>query len=75
MSTEQNQRLKAIGERIKELRIQAGYTSHEDFANAYNIQPKQIWRLESGKYDLKVSTLLRLLDIHKITLGDFFKDF
>lgn len=64
--------LKKIGKRIKDLRVEAGYKSHEQFAYDNNIQPKQIWRWESG-YDFKVSSLIRITSIHSITLEEFFK--
>ncbi len=65
--------LKKIGMRVKELRVKAGYKSHEQFAFDNNIQPKQMWRWESG-YDFKVSSLIRIAKIHKITLEEFLKD-
>ena len=65
--------LKKIGMRVKELRIKAGYKSHEQFAFDNNIQPKQMWRWESG-YDFKMSSLIRIANIHKITLEEFLKD-
>jgi transcriptional regulator with XRE-family HTH domain len=74
MIKEENQdRFKAVGDRIKELRVKAGYSSHEQFAYDNSLQAKQVWRLESGKFDIKLSTLLRLLNIHGITLEEFFK--
>ena len=35
----------------------------------------QYWRLEKGMANLSMATLLRLLQVHKLTLADFFKDF
>ncbi len=75
MRNEENQhRIKAVGDRIKDLRIKAGYSSHEQFGYDNSLQPKQVWRLESGKFDIKLSSLFRLLNIHGITLEEFFKD-
>lgn len=65
-------RIKAIADRIKELRIQAGYSSYEQFALKNDIQAKQYWRLESG-HNFTISSLLRILDVHKLTLEDFFR--
>lgn len=70
---ETDEMLKKIGKRVKELRVNAGYRSHEQFAFDNNIQPKQIWRWESG-YDFKVSSLIRITNIHSITLEEFFED-
>ncbi len=69
---EKDEMLKKVGMRVKELRVKAGYKSHEQFAFDNNIQPKQMWRWESG-YDFKVSSLIRIADIHKITLEEFLK--
>lgn len=65
------QRMEAIASRFKELRIEAGYASHQKFAYDNDLQPKQVWRLESG-YEFKISSLFRILKIHKITLEEFF---
>ncbi len=70
---EKKERLEALGRHIRDLRIKAGYTSHEDFANEHGFSMKQYWRLETG-HDFKISTLLRLLDAHKVNYHDFFKD-
>ena len=69
MDDVQNERhLREVGARIKELRLQAGYSSHESFANDKGFSRKQYWRLESG-YDFKMSTLLRLAQAHGLSLS------
>ncbi|GGX07024.1 hypothetical protein GCM10007384_05640 [Aquimarina muelleri] len=72
---EQNklQRIKLIGERIKQLRFDAGYTSYETFAMDKGLDRKHYWRLEKGS-NFTLSTLIRICDIHNISLKDFFKD-
>lgn len=67
-----NDRILAISKRIKSLRIEKGYTSYEKFAIEHNFQGKQYWRLEEG-HDFKMSTLVRIVDAHKMTLEEFFK--
>lgn len=62
-----------IADKIKALRIQKGYTSHENFAWDYNINRVQYWRIEKGS-NITIKTLLTILDIHGISLTDFFKD-
>ena len=66
-------RISAIGKKIKELRIKAGYTSYERFAIAHDIESKQYWRLESGK-NFTMKTLLGIVDIHGMSLKEFFED-
>ena len=63
-----------IAEKIKELRIAAGYSNHEFFAWDNDLNRVQYWRVEKGA-NITIKTLLAILDIHKISLADFFKDF
>ncbi|KAA6301526.1 MAG: hypothetical protein EZS26_002270 [Candidatus Ordinivivax streblomastigis] len=60
-----------IANKIKELRIQKGYSSHENFAWDNNLNRVQYWRIEKGK-NITIKTLLTILDIHKISLEAFF---
>ncbi len=59
--------------KLKELRINAGYTSHESFAWDHEINRIQYWRIEKGS-NITLKTLLTVLDIHKVSLSDFFND-
>ena len=68
-----DQRIQKIADKIKALRIQKGYTSHESFAWDNNINRVQYWRIEKGS-KITIKTLLVILDIHKISLSEFFKD-
>lgn len=67
-------RIRQVAERIKQLRLTAGYTSHESFAWDKGINRVQYWRIEKGS-NITLQTLLKICDIHGITLGEFFKDF
>lgn len=73
MTQEQERRIEQIANKIKELRLKAGYTSYETFATDHNLPRKNYWRLETG-YNFTITTLLRILEIHNMTLDDFFKD-
>jgi len=66
-------RVLKIANKIKELRVSKGYTSHETFAWDNNLNRVQYWRVENGA-NITIKTLLTVLDIHKITLADFFRD-
>jgi len=70
---EEDIRMLKIANKIKELRIQKGYSSHENFAWDNNLNRVQYWRIEKGR-NITMKTLLSILDIHKISLSDFFKD-
>ncbi|OEK01159.1 hypothetical protein BFP97_06385 [Roseivirga sp. 4D4] len=63
--------LKAIAARIRQLRIDAGFSSQDAFADTHGFQRKQIWRIEAG-HNLNMTTLLRLAEIHGITIQEFF---
>jgi hypothetical protein len=66
-------RMERIAERLKELRIKAGYTNYENFAWEFEIGRAQYWRMEKGANFTMVS-LLKILDAHKISLAEFCKD-
>lgn len=68
-----DERILRIANKIKELRLKKGFTSHEQFAWEYNINRVQYWRIEKGS-NITLSSLLRILDIHQVSLSDFFKD-
>jgi len=65
------QYFKKLGKRIRELRIEKGYSSHETFAYDIDISRSQYWRYENGS-DLKLSSLLILTNAFNITLAEFF---
>jgi transcriptional regulator with XRE-family HTH domain len=64
--------LKEVGSRLTELRKQKGFKSHESFALAYDLPRVQYWRLEKGKANFTIKTLVKILAIHEIELEDFF---
>lgn len=66
-------RIKSIAEKIKRLRIEKQYTSYETFALDYQLDRKQYWRIENGD-NITLKTLLKILDIHQITLSQFFNE-
>ena len=68
-----DERVQQIAKKIRQLRIEANYTSAESFAYDKNINRVQYWRVENGT-NLTLKTLLKILDIHEISLADFFKD-
>lgn len=65
---------KRIGLKLMELRKKKGYTSHEDFALDHDIPRVQYWRIENGKTNLTLKSLVRLLGIHKLTTEEFFSN-
>ena len=61
-----------IANKIKKLRIDAGFTSYENFANAHDIDRKQYWRMEKG-CNLTIRSIATIANCHKISLEDFFR--
>jgi transcriptional regulator with XRE-family HTH domain len=62
---------KKIGNRIKQLRIEAGYTNAEKFAFEHEITRSQYANWENGQ-DMLTSSILRIAKAHGITIQDFF---
>lgn len=66
-------KLKKLGERLKDLRLKAGYTNYEVFAYEKGISRAQYHRYESGQ-DIRLSTLFRLIEAHGLTVAEFFQE-
>ena len=66
-------RIAKIANKIKELRVEKGYTSHETFAWEHELNRVQYWRIEKGS-NITLKTLITILNIHNISLSDFFSD-
>ena len=67
-------RIVKIADKIKKLRIERNYKNYESFAYDHEINRVQYWRIEKGA-NITIKTLLSVLDIHKMSLAEFFKDF
>ncbi len=72
LTSKQEKRLKKIGEKLRDLRKGAGYKSYENFAFDNEINRVQYGRMEKGA-NVTVGSLLKVLEIHRLTLEDFFK--
>ncbi|MDF2437773.1 MAG: hypothetical protein K0Q95_2149 [Bacteroidota bacterium] len=66
-----DKRLQKIGAKIKKLRMEAGYTSYEDFAWENELNRVQYWRMEKGS-NFTINSLLKILDVHQLSLEEFF---
>ena len=63
-----------IGEHIRSLRIEKGYSSAEIFAYEHDLNRVSYWRMEKG-CNMTIHSLLRILSIHCLTLKEFFEGF
>lgn len=61
-----------LGERLKEIRKEKGYTNYEQFAFDNEIPRAQYGRYEKGQ-DLRFSSLLKVLKALNISLKEFFQ--
>ena len=68
------QLLDKFARRLRELRIEKGYSNYEIFAYDNNFSRTQYGRYEKGQ-DLRFTSLLRLLRALDISFEEFFKDF
>ena len=66
-------RLKKIGNRLQELRLQKNLTQKE-LAFLVDIEISQITRIERGIINTSILNLMRITDALEISASDFFKD-
>ena len=64
--------LENIGQKLSELRMDMGYGTIKEFAKDHKLPLIQYWRIEKGKSNLTINTLMNVLNIHQITVKDFF---
>lgn len=64
--------LKRIGTGLSMLRTKKGYENITDFVNDHNLPLIQYWRIEKGKANITIKSLVKLLSIHQIAPEDFF---
>ncbi|MBC8266832.1 MAG: XRE family transcriptional regulator [Flavobacteriales bacterium] len=65
--------IKKIGEKLKLLRKEAGFSGYDAFAWEHGLSRIQYWRMEKGT-NFTIKSLLKILAIHKISLKDFFQN-
>lgn len=65
--------IQKLAKRIRQLRIQKGYSSYEYFAYDHNISRAQFGRYEKGE-DLRFSSLIRIVNAFDMTLQEFFSE-
>jgi transcriptional regulator with XRE-family HTH domain len=63
--------MRIIGKRIKELRIENGFTSYENFAFEHDLSARYYWGVENGR-NISIKYLLKLLDIFSTDIKVFF---
>jgi transcriptional regulator with XRE-family HTH domain len=74
ISKEEKQYLKKLGNRLKEYRIKAGYSSSEYFAYDFDISRTQYGKYEAGG-NIQFNTLVKILKGLGVSFEDFFEGF
>ena len=64
--------LTVVGARLADLRIKKGYSTIKEFTQRYDLPEIQYWRMEKGKANVTLKSLVKILNIHNMTLQDFF---
>jgi transcriptional regulator with XRE-family HTH domain len=67
------QQLTHLGKRLREFRIQKGFSNYEHFAYEHDMSRSQYGNYENGG-DLRFSTLLKVLKAMDVSLDEFFSD-
>lgn len=71
LSASQLDTFQRIGARLKQLRIQKGYTNYENFAFENGLSRANYGKYENGK-SMTVATLIKIVECHNLTLEEFF---
>lgn len=64
--------LQRFGENIRKTRKERGWTQ-EDLADASDLAPVQISRIERGVREIRLTTLVRLTEALKVTADDLLR--
>ena len=67
-----NKVLQVVGEGLAELREKKGYRTIKEFTGKYDLPEIQYWRMEKGKTNLTLKSLVKILEIHDLSIHDFF---
>ena len=75
MTTEEEKELfvRLLSQRIRQLRLAAGYTNYENFAYDKDIPRAQFGRYEKGQ-DLRFSSLVKIAQAFNMSLEEFFSE-
>lgn len=66
--------VKKIGLRLRGIRKKLGFGNYEDFANHYGLNRSQYGKYEAGSEDLRLSSLIKVLNKLDMNLSTFFNE-
>jgi transcriptional regulator with XRE-family HTH domain len=61
-----------VGHRLAELRKKKGFATARAFTEKYKLPEIQYWRMENGKANITLKSLIKILEIHDVSVQDFF---
>lgn len=64
--------LAEIGAKLVELRQKKGHSTIKEFTLNYDLPEIQYWRIEKGKANITIKSLMKILAIHKVSIPEFF---
>ena len=64
--------LKNLGQRIRELRLQRGFTSQEKFAEYCGVDRAFMGHLETGRRDFRLSTIIKIAGALEVPMSELF---
>lgn len=62
----------SIGAELALMRREKGFDTVKAFAKRYRLPAIQYWRMEKGKSNITLKSLIRVLNIHKVPVSIFF---
>jgi transcriptional regulator with XRE-family HTH domain len=64
--------LQRLGHRIRDIRIQRGFKSQEEFADYCKLHRTFVGHLETGRKDFRLTTIIRVAEVLGVTMQDLF---
>jgi transcriptional regulator with XRE-family HTH domain len=64
--------LQRLGRRIREIRIERGFKSQEEFADYCKLHRTFVGHLETGRKDFRLTTVIRVAEALGVTLEELF---
>jgi predicted transcriptional regulator len=65
---------KNIGAKLKKRRKELGFRNGDDFAYTAEINRSQYGKYEAGSQDIRLSTLLKIVNSMELTIQEFFRE-
>ena len=64
---------KEVGKELRKLRLKRGHDNSDNFAYDHDLPRMQYWRMEAGKANFTIKSLLGILQIHGVSFEKFMR--